>query len=156
MFLLLFFYFFQLLFKIQNLFSSLIVNVFHRDVTLTGRVYIWDYVIGFIQEQPFLGYGIEDRLYRLSKTHFLQSYHAHNQFLEILYKTGIIGSISIILIAFTSFKELYKYKKHDVSKILSVTMFVFLVMMLTEAYSYEYFMYLFVLCYNSKYLIKNK
>lgn len=149
-------FFSVVIFKIQSYFAFIIENIFHRDVTLTGRTYIWNYVIDFIKSKPILGYGIENSIVRLNKTNYLRTYHAHNQFLEVVYQTGIIGVISMMVIIYKSFKELYIYRDNNISKILSITIFIFSIMMLTEAYSYEYFMYLFVLCYNIKYLIKSK
>lgn len=143
-------------FRVQNIFSYIIEDILHKNLTLTGRVYIWDYVIDFIKVKPFLGYGIEDKLVRLNKTNYLQSYHAHNQFLEIAYQTGIIGFICFIIILFKSFKELFKYRKENIAKIISLVIFIFLIMMLTEAYSYEYFFYLFVFCYDIKYVLEKK
>lgn len=43
--------------------------------------------------KKFLGYGVENSLMRLNKTNMFQSYHAHNQILEIIYKSGLIGLI---------------------------------------------------------------
>lgn len=142
------------IFRIQNLFKFLIVDILEKDLTLTGRTYIWDYVIEFIKDKKLLGYGLEDSMVRLRKTNYWVSTHAHDQLLEITYKTGIIGLLIYIFIMIKSFKEIYKYRNNVVGKFISVIMLSYLIMMLTEFYSLDMCMYLFVLCFNIKYLVK--
>lgn len=145
-----------IVFRIQNLFSFIIVDILHKDITFTGRTYIWDYVFKFINKKKMLGYGIENNILRLNKTLVHQSYHAHDQLLEIIYKTGIVGLLSYFYLILISIKELYKYKKNKVSNFISIVMCAYFIMMLTEAYSFEYTMFLFVFCYNVKYLVRKE
>lgn len=149
-------FFMIIIFRIQNLFDYIIVDIFHKNLTFTGRTYIWDYVIEFIKQKPLIGYGFEESVVRLNKTTYFKSFHAHNQILEIIYKTGIIGMISFSIIVYSSFKQLYMNRKSKVSVFLSIVMFAYMIMMITEAYSYEYILYLFVICYNIKYFIKKQ
>lgn len=143
------------IFKLQNIFSFLIVDILKKDITLTNRIYIWDDVMKLISKKPLFGYGLETSSIRLNKTISHPSLHAHNQILEIFYKTGIIGAILFALILIESIKKIYKNNDNIISKFLSVTLFAWFIMMLTEAYAYEYFMYYFVICYNIDYIIKN-
>lgn len=142
--------------RIHNILQIFISNMFNRNATLTNRTYIWDYIFDFIKERPLFGYGIEYKIDRFYKTDIYQSYHAHDQLLEVIYKSGIIGAIMFIYIAFLSFKKLYLYKNEIIAQFLSVCMFAMMVIMITEAYSFEFFMYLFVINYNVKCLIKSK
>ena len=137
------------IFRIQNLFEYIIVDVLNRDLTLTGRIYIWDYVIEFIKERPILGYGVEDSILRLNKTSFMVSTHAHDQILEIIYKSGIY-----FIILIKSIIELYKYKESKIAQILSIVMFAYLFMMLTEFFSLDLIMFLFVFCLDIKFFAK--
>lgn len=143
-----------IIFRVQNLFSFIIVNLLKRDLTFTGRIYIWDYVIEFIKSKPTLGYGVESTLIRYAKTKYWRSFHAHNMFLEVLYKTGFIGLIIFIKIISLSSKELYKTKNNLISKYISWLLFTFMVLLLMEAYSFIYIFYIFVFAFNVKYLIK--
>jgi O-antigen ligase len=141
--------------RLQNLFSFFIVDVLHKDITFTGRTYIWDYVYQFISQKKLLGYGVENSLTRLNKTSYLKSYHAHNQILEIIYKSGFIGLISFILLAYVSLKQLFKHKQTKQALIISITIFSYFVISLTEAYDYEYIMFIFVIAYNIENFIKD-
>lgn len=143
-----------IIFRVQNIFSFVIVNILKRDLTFTGRIYIWDYVIEFIKEKPILGYGVESTIKRYAKTKYWKSFHAHNIFLEVLYKTGFIGFIIFIKIISLSSKELYKTTNNLISKYISWALFTFMILLLMEAYSFIYIFYIFIFAFNIKYLIK--
>ena len=49
-------YFGIIIFRVQNLFQFLIVNILGKKLTFTDRVYIWDNTIQFIKQKIFLGY----------------------------------------------------------------------------------------------------
>lgn len=142
------------IFRIQNLFKFIIVDILDRDLTFTGRTYIWDYVIEFIKQKPIIGYGIEESNVRLNKTTFMVSTHAHDQILEIIYKSGIVGIIVYAYILIKSVYEVYKYRKTKISQFISIIIFAYLFMMLTEYFSLDLTMFLFVFCLDIKYLIK--
>lgn len=69
-----------------------------RDLTLTGRIAIWEQVARFIPQRPFLGYGYDafwrgmqgPSLQVASAVHFVVA-HAHNGFLEIALELGAVG-----------------------------------------------------------------
>ena len=142
------------IFRIQNLFKFIIVGILDRDLTFTGRTYIWDYVIEFIKQKPIIGYGIEESNVRLNKTTFIVSTHAHDQILEIIYKSGLIGIIVYAYILIKSVYEVYKYRKTKISQFISIIIFAYLFMMLTEYFSLDLTMFLFVFCLDIKYLVK--
>ncbi len=135
--------------RVQNYFSTIIVDVLHRDLTFTGRTYIWDKVLLMIQRSKIFGYG---KTFQYTDT----IVSSHNQILEILYKNGILGLIGYLLVVFNSFRELWKYREYKVVQFMSFIMFTYFVMMLTEAYSHEYIIYLYVICYHTKFLVKEK
>lgn len=135
-------------FRLQNIFKWLIVDILHKDITLTNRVFIWDYVWNFISENNYRGYGMEYSYVRYNKTKIIKSYHAHNELLEITYQFGILGVFLFLLILFKSCKKLWIYKDFELTKLLSVLLFSMLIVFLSESYSYEYFMYLFVVVFN--------
>lgn len=141
--------------RIQNLFRFLIVDILHKDLTLTGRTYIWDYVTRFISQKKFFGYGLENSYLRLNKTTYWRSYHAHDQLLEIIYKTGVIGLILYFIVMYKSFKELYHYRNFKIAKFIAIIIFSYCIMMLTEFYLFDTYMFIFVFGYNIKYLLKD-
>lgn len=140
--------------RVQNIFSFIIVNILKRDLTFTGRVYIWDYVLEFIKLKPLLGYGVESTIVRYAKTNYWKSFHAHNMILEVLYKTGFIGLIIFLKIIHISSSELYKTRNDIVSKYVAWVIFTFMILLLMEAYSFIYIFYIFVFAFNIKYLQK--
>lgn len=77
-----------------------ILNVYDRDITLTGRTPLWADLWGFIQQKPWLGYGFgtffssghrETDL--IWKVHTWIPPHAHNGFIQIWLDIGLIGLV---------------------------------------------------------------
>lgn len=149
-------YFSIVIYRIQELFGNLIYKIFKKEATFTGRTFIWDYVMSFINEKKALGYGLEYinvRFDRSIKYEGEQTYHAHNEILEIIYKTGFIGfGIILLMFALISHK-LVKNKNNNISKLISIFIFIFLIMMLTEFYNFSYIFYIFIVAFNVEYLI---
>ena len=144
--------------RIQNLFSFIIVDILNKDITLTGRVYIWDKVMYYISQNFVLGYGVEDYSYRLLKMQFgniywLSNYaalHAHCRFLEVFYRGGIILLAIYVLILILTSKKLVSNKDTIFSMILSVSLFAYLTGMMTEWYDYSpLFFVMIVMAYYS-------
>lgn len=81
-------------FDIQNLFSYFIVNILHKNVSLTNRTYIWDKAIEIIKNQNILktlfGNGLINRgaFVPLGTDYW----PAHNQLLQLIYDFGIFGT----------------------------------------------------------------
>lgn len=146
------------LFRIQNIFSFLIVDILHKDITLTGRIYIWDKVLKYIYERPLVGYGVESYSYRCIKMRsiapltyydYYGALHGHCRFLEVMYRGGIILLIIYLLILIYSCRELMRHKNSMQAKIISITIFAYLTGMITEWYDYSpMFFALLVLGYN--------
>ena len=134
-------------YRLQNLFSYLIMNILKKDMTFTGRTVIWDHVLYNIKQKYLLGYGLEEESIRYAKQGGIRLY-SHNQLLEVLYKGGIFYA-SLIIIAFgTVIHQLKKYKKSKFSFVLELSILVYLIMMLTEYYHIEIFVYIFAFAYN--------
>lgn len=132
--------------KVQNLFKFLIVDILKKDLTFTGRTYIWDNVLKSIKINPLIGYG--NVTYQYNKYIFT----THNTILDILYKTGIFGFVTYILILFETSKTLYNNRNDKTSKFLTVVLLSYFIIMLTEAYNISYYFFILVICNNIKYL----
>lgn len=143
------------IFRVQNYFSYLIVDVLKKDLTFTGRTYIWDKTIYFIKQFPYIGCGYLDGLLRQYKYHIWGAVHAHNQILEIFYLGGITLSIVTIIIVIFMIKKLLQYRTYKVTKFVSWIIFIFMIMMLTEVYSSDKIFLLVTLAYNIDSLIKD-
>lgn len=81
--------------------NYVIQDLLHKDMTLTGREYIFTQSISIFLEHPLLGYGYESSIIedRLSGV-FVGFNSAHNSFLQILINTGLIGTTILFIIVF--------------------------------------------------------
>ena len=101
-----------------NKYNDLFMRVFGRDLSLTGRVDIWEVIIDLILKKPLTGYGYggiwyEDSLlqnYIWSKT-FIGMEGSHNGFLEWALQIGIIGMILFIIVLSSMGKKTMRIKK---------------------------------------------
>ena len=142
------------IFRVQNLFSYLIVNILHKDLTFTNRTGIWDRTIAYINKSILFGYGLEPSTIRSTKNNFIYGINAHNFILEIMYQGGILALISFVAILISACKKLYKYKNNMVSKVVSFVIFVLFLMMITEYYNIQFIFIVLVFAFNIEYIIK--
>ena len=105
------------IFRIQNYFEFLIVDVLGEDLTMSYRIYIWDEVISYIMQKPFFGYG------KYSGITFINSYNTscHNQLLGWAFCFGIIGFILMMALCVWI---MTKYRIDDIRGRISRTIFV--------------------------------
>ena len=71
-------------------------TVFGKNVTFSGRLYIWERTLIQIYRNPIWGYGIQksDTLNSIIGNQF----SAHNYFLDIVYQRGLIGLIIFLVL----------------------------------------------------------
>lgn len=128
-------------FRIQNLFKYLIVDVLKKDLTFTNRTYLWDYALNIIKSKPIFGIGYgEHNIYGI----FSRSYsHPHSMMLDIMVKGGVILLISFIFILF-HFSDCYKRSSNFIIKniVLSVIA-VFLIGEIVNSVQYKVFFWSF-------------
>src|SRR5690606_40133643 len=65
------------LLRLQYLFEFFIVDILNKDITLTGRLVIWDEAIMLFSNQPFFGYGLSSIGWLVQGNR-----HAHNTILD--------------------------------------------------------------------------
>lgn len=135
-------------FDIQNHFASLLsfVGKEQNGLSLNSRTFIWISTIQLILQKPFLGYG------NLSEAE-IGSYilygasHAHNIFLELLLRTGIVGAVSYLYFILSPIyrnKKIFFYTK---SKVLLVSVTIYIVLSFMDFYpliQMPYFLLTFV------------
>lgn len=120
-------------FRFQEFFDVIIVDYLHRDLTFTGRTFLWDRIKLFIMEKPLLGYGIEGRsIFTLKMGGSLYT-HAHNTIYDLLYKGGFIALGLFMTMVGLATKELYKLKKNVIANTISIGLFIMYTMMNFEA-----------------------
>ena len=102
--------------RLHRLVANLILNILHKDLTLSHRTLIWDAALELIREKPIFGYGNPDSYNVFSVNHDFTggnnnvwtSLSGHNQILQILYYGGIVMLLFFIIIYFVSTKEANK------------------------------------------------
>lgn len=119
------------IFRIQEtVFRGFIENTLQKNVTLTGRTLIWDFIMKIIPNSLIFGYGRNDIIAQNAIIRDVTE--AHNGLLEILLCTGIIGLFVFILILLNVFKALNK-SNSKISYILSMAIFLYFCIALTES-----------------------
>lgn len=147
-------YFGLVVFRLQDvLLGNLIQNVLHKDLTFTGRTHIWDLILQNMKEFWLLGLG---RGNKFVETYYYYNLHeAHNGFLEIMLSCGLVGLVAFLILVLLVQKKLDLYKKHIYSKILSFSIFAYMILGLTESiFNRIEFWILLVISYNIDKIIK--
>lgn len=120
---------FIVLFRLQNIFGFIIEGWLKKDLTFTGRTYIWDIYINKIKQSILIGHGIVDSKYLIQT---LNAGHAHNYFLQIIYQGGIMA-FSMFLGFFLT--AVNKAKICNEKKYVGIVIFAYLISFIFEAYS---------------------
>lgn len=142
-----------IIFRLQSIFSYIIVDVLDKSMTFTGRTSIWDTTLIYIKRNPLLGFGVEGSNVRILKYGFIGAISAHNQILELLYQGGFVYFASIILFFTTMVKKLNTYKNHPLGQCLAWGIFIYYIMFLMEYYSLTHLFYILLISYNIELLI---
>lgn len=143
------------IFKIQNYFKFLIVEILHKDITFTRRTIIWEKVLEKIKEKPLFGYGmhVDTDYFQITAIYpegeVLENLSAHNQILHHLYETGIITTIVLALIYFYC---CYNNKNNKNFTCFFNTIVVICITWLTEATGIYAIIFMLTFCYYSKYI----
>lgn len=139
-----FIFFFIVIFRLQNYFDFIIVDLLNRDLTFTGRTYIWDKAISLIKDNMVLGLGFSDMELRIKA---IGIYHAHSAYLNVLLESGIIGLIFYNSIFIECGSCIDKSKNKDIKNILSFLFFTLFILSINEVYVQLQIIYLvFALC----------
>ena len=114
-------------FRRQDLFYWLIVNILHKRPDLTFRIQIWDAALKEIQEHLMIGQGYHT--FVLPGT----GETTHNQYMEMLYKTGIIGLVIFLILLAVVIFILFKNRKIREAKWISLFLGGFFIMFVMES-----------------------
>jgi len=92
---------------------DVVLGVFGKDSTLTGRTYLWEQGWNAAQQRPLLGYGYAaywvqgfaepERLWAEFYISTRTGFHFHNTYVETLVEIGFIGVTMLALIILRSF-----------------------------------------------------
>ncbi len=136
-------------------FAPIIENVFNKKLTLSGRTLIWEKAYAEIAKSPLIGYGCEPVDVSIVK---IILNHAHNLYLEILYRGGIIGLLLFIIAFILISDKADRIKNNVLSKYLILMVFLFIIGSSVEFafYRYHYLIILVYLCHSELFSTKNK
>ncbi|WHX60510.1 O-antigen ligase family protein [Peribacillus frigoritolerans] len=146
-------FFSMVIFKLQEtILNNFITGYLNKDVTMSGRTFLWDIALDNIKQNWLIGYGRGNSIINNSNSHLSE---VHNGILEILLSTGFIGLIIFILIFVLINRKMNNYKSHVFVKLLSFSIFLYMIMGLSESVFNQFqFWVLLILAYNCNNLIK--
>lgn len=84
----------------------IIETVLKRQITFTGRTFIWDQAMSLIIQHPILGYGAVPHIYMWGRSN-----HAHNQYFELILDGGIILLVLFLLFNLMIGRQLIKHRR---------------------------------------------
>lgn len=117
--------------QVQKYFENFIVNILHKDITLTGRTYLWEWAIDLFQKSPVIGIGIQSDSYMYNIYRWVA--HPHNVFLNYITTSGIIGLILYLIILFRTAWISNRIKNVTVRVFSSLTVFVILFLSIADS-----------------------
>ncbi|MCD7771570.1 MAG: O-antigen ligase family protein [Oscillospiraceae bacterium] len=93
-----------------GIFEAIIVNVFHKDMTFTGRTTIWNAVLINIVNKPIFGYGYDVDIWSYASMGNLEPSSAHNYYLDLLFRGGIVQLLIQLVIVAVDIKRMDRQK----------------------------------------------
>lgn len=123
--------------RVSDIFENIIVNYFGKSMTFTGRTYLWDNALIAIRESPVIGHGINFDSTLLSVIGNING--SHNYYLDILYRSGLLGLLLFTIIVFSYMKNIKMYEKSKFAQIITIISFSYFIMWIAEPfYNEEY------------------
>lgn len=114
----------------EKVFGELIVRFLDKDLTFTHRTYIWDLLLEKLSDSWLLGIG---RGNSVINDHFIILYEEHNMILQLAVYSGVVGIILFLAILLLIGKKLDLNKDDIFSRILSFSIFSYLIVGLMES-----------------------
>lgn len=116
-------------FRVQKIFSFIIVDILGKDLTLSTRTTIWDYSLQYFAKSPIwgVGYLFPGDLYKM----ILLS-GTHNFIIGILFHMGVLGIIIWIIAFGTIIYKNGKIKWNPIMGICATFLLVYFVQGITE------------------------
>lgn len=146
-------FFVIVIFNVQIYFSEFLENIVHKDITLTGRDYIWEEAKKYIMASPIIGYGMENFEVIMGK---FGINHVHNFILDILYNGGIIALTMYSFILNLCKRYLNKDRSNFILNTISIGIFIYLFSGIFDYYNNKYVIFtLFILAMYSNKIIEN-
>lgn len=117
--------------------NTIIGEVFHKNISFSGRRYIWDYALSHFSSNPLIGNGFNsiDSLFRgkVIPTYERVAAHSHNGFLEVFLQNGLVGLMLILIIIFIYFKSINGFSEFE-KRLLKTYIIIFIIFNSMEPY----------------------
>ena len=161
-FIILSFFIVIIVFGVQKYFSYFLIDVLDRDLTFTGRTYIWEKAIYLITKKPIFGYGWDSIITNVKSIMkwlpYTDASHAHNLILSLAHKSGIIVSFLYCLFTFRIADSIDELENSNYKNSAKIVYLLILVMLTFEAYTVNVIALFFIYYYisNNKKKIENK
>lgn len=121
-------------FRLYDVFEFFIVGVLGKSMTLTNRTVIWDRSIDAISSNPIFGVGTGDDFYLFS---VLGTNHSHNMFLEIMFRSGLIGFVLFLVLLYLIGRKVVAARYEPTTQILVASFLCLLVLCVFDFYYFN-------------------
>lgn len=118
--------------------------VVNRDLTtMSNRTYIWQNALDCLKSSWLLGYGreVEKSVYP-----HLGAYHAHNQWLDVLYIGGIVAFAVFIVLFLWAFKNNAESSDIRLVNVINSILLGYFILYLTEARRDDMYIFVILIC----------
>jgi len=92
------FFIFVLLGSTSDIVTTIVTDVFQKDMTFTGQTYLWDNSIKAIGLKPTLGYGFGKPFWEIAHITWFNPVSAHNLYIVIMLRGGILQLLILIVL----------------------------------------------------------
>ena len=123
------------IFRLQHLFSFIIVSVLNKELNLTFRTNLWDQAFEAIRIHPIIGWGEQPADVKHVLYNSTTIISAHNQILEYIYIGGIILIALYFIINIRTAKRLHAVRENPIIQILSGLYFALQIALIDEVYT---------------------
>ena len=131
-----------IVFQVQDLFAWLIVDTMNKDLTFTGRTFIWERCFDYFASSPIIGNGVVNFNLR---TALVGIYHAHSTILNVLIEGGIIGIIAYFSMLICAGKSLTKCKDKNIKHLISIMFIAIFTLKLMDVFKADSIFYVLLI-----------
>lgn len=129
---------------LNSLYLGKILSIFGKSSNLSGRTFIWTKIMTYIPQSPIIGFGVNSTVIKSRIWGFT---HVHNLVLNLIYTGGFLLLAIFVFINFESGKKLFKYRNFYQSKIITMTIFIGLILSLTDTLDYNLFYIFYIIAF---------
>lgn len=142
--------------RIQNHFYYFFEYVLHKSLALSGRTFYWDKIFKTTKDNWILGEGMQDlaydRNYFLTSSYlnydFMAAGHAHNTYMNVLYRYGVLGLISYFILWVLAIGKLFLNRNSKYMKVLVTSLFCILLLSIVDTFDASGVYFIMALAYN--------